>query len=105
MKIIHHGPHADGGYTWSNNKNNGFISYSPKDAGTITDSYILARVGDGTFHCVCNNDFVYSFDGLLSGYSDAPVYMKKMARKARRFLDEMRDDQETRPCTHAELNN
>ena len=85
MKIKHQ-VHVDGSQTWSNDHNNGFISYRPDDAGSIKDPYIMARVGDGTFYCECHKEFVYSFNNLVTGLANAPAYMTRLAKRAMKDL-------------------
>ena len=85
MSIIHK-IESDGSQVWYNSKNNAYIDYSPSRAGSITDPYVAARVGDGSMMCVDNNDYVWGFTGLVSGNTDAPAYMKTMARRAAKDL-------------------
>ena len=85
MSIIHK-IENDGSQVWYNSKNNAYIDYDPSRAGSITDPYVAARVGNGSMMCVDNKDFVWAFAGLVSGNTDAPAYMKKMARRAAKDL-------------------
>jgi hypothetical protein len=85
MSIIHTRDN-DGSQTWHYDKKNAFIRYDPAKAGTIREAYVLARVGDGTFWCEDNKDFVYSFAGLVDGCGGAPVYMKRLAKRVRKDL-------------------
>jgi|TARA_A100001518_G_C1188214_1_gene34506 hypothetical protein len=85
MKIKHE-VEANGTQTWSNDRNNGFICYRPRAAGSTRDSYVMARAGDGTFWCECHREFVYSFTSLVTGHSNAPAYMTRLAKRAAKDL-------------------
>ena len=86
MKILHT-TDPDGSQTWHYDSCNAFIAYRPHRAGSIADGYTMARVGDGTFWCEDNKDFVYGFPGLASGRDpSAPAYMKRLARRVRKDL-------------------
>jgi hypothetical protein len=78
--------HTDGStQTWTlRGRRNAFITYSPAAAGSVKDLYTRARVGDGTWWCEDHRGYVYSFETLLSGRSNAPSYMVRLARRARR---------------------
>jgi len=85
MSIIHK-IENDGSQAWLNSKNNAYITHDPSRAGSITDPYVAARVGNGSMMCVDNKDFVWAFEALVSGHTDAPGYMKAMARRAAKDL-------------------
>lgn len=72
---------------WRTNTNNAFISYDVKRKGRNTNLYILARVGDGTYWCEDAKGFVYSFNELISGLTQAPAYMTRLAKRVKRDLD------------------
>ncbi len=85
MKIIRRKA-QDGSSVWTTTTNNAHIRHSPAKAGSVTDPYVLARIGDGEFYCEDNNDFVYRYQSLLNGDADAPAYMKRLARRVRKDL-------------------
>jgi len=85
VSIIHK-IESDGSQAWLSTQNNAYITFNPSRAGSITDPYVAARVGDGSMMCVDNKDFVWAFAGLVSGNTDAPAYMKTLARRAAKDL-------------------
>ena len=85
VSIIHK-IESDGSQAWLSTQNNAYITFNPSRAGSITDPYVAARVGDGSMMCVDTKAFVWAFAGLVSGTTDAPASMKKMARRAAKDL-------------------
>ena len=89
MKIT---KHDDGGgaFAWTNDKNNGFISFTPAapdgDTSTAEGMYGAARLGDRRFWCQDGKDLVYSFRSLVNGSTSAPAYMRRMAKQAQKDL-------------------
>ena len=86
MSSVIHRIESNGKQSWSSTKNNAYITFDPSRAGSITDLYVAARVGDGSMMCVDNRDFVWAFAGLVSGHTNAPGYMKTLARRAAKDL-------------------
>jgi len=65
----------------------GYIRVSP-DAQPLDSPYLFARVGNPKFYCEDEAGYVYSFTGLVNGTSNAPKYMKALARAVERDLKE-----------------
>jgi len=86
VSSVIHRIESDGRQSWSSTKNNAYITFDPSRAGSITDPYVAARVGDGSMMCVDNKDFVWAFKALVSGHTNAPGYMKTLARRAAKDL-------------------
>jgi len=82
---------GDGALVWTNDKNNGFIAYTPDapdgDTPTPEGMYVAARLGDRRFWCEDAKGYVYSFASLIGGSASAPAYMRRMAREVRRQVD------------------
>ena len=79
-----------GAFAWTNDKNNGFISFKPDapggDTSTAEGMYVAARLGDRRFWCEDAKGYVYSFASLIGGSTSAPAYMRRMARQAQKDI-------------------
>jgi len=67
MKITRR-QHMDGGADWFNDRNNGFVSVDK----------------DGRWWCEDHKGSVYGFSNLVTGSTQAPAYLRKMAKRAQR---------------------
>jgi hypothetical protein len=66
----------------------GHITWSPERADECHGSgYITARVGTREFWCEDREGYMYSFSGLVDGYSSAPAYMRTLARRVKRDIE------------------
>lgn len=74
MKITKHDD-GDGAFAWTNSTNNGFINFQPACGGSMR-----------MWWCEDDDGHLYSFTGLVNGSTDAPAYMRRMAKQAKKDL-------------------
>lgn len=71
----------------------GHIAHYPDSAGKrYDDAYVAARIGSPEFWCEGHDEKMYRFESLLSGVSNAPGYMKALARRVARDIREGGDE-------------